>query len=362
MIGFTSARSVRHATAQVVRRSRLAWAPMASVAVEHTSHFCAPMAVVTATATPPTASFSPPLAASPTTEEATDEGLTTRPTHLQLKRLFVHAAIPMVAFGFVDNTVLIYAGDFIDNTMGVRFALPTLAAAAMGQVFSDTSGVLCGGTIESIALKMNLPLPGLSMAQQRMTITKVVSTSAGVLGVILGCCLGMCNLLFLDLGAAERAKRKEEVQKAIGFVMQDGKELLQCERTTLWMVDRTTEPHTCWTAHADGGFAMRIPADTGVVGASFATRKLINVKNTATNVFFAQGLKVMEKTDTSFVSRNMICMPVTVDGNVVALIQLINKVDDDGVFQREGFTDTDERLATMLSHHCSLLLSNAGTD
>jgi len=73
--------------------------------------------------------------------------------------------VPFVAFGFVDNTVLIQAGDLIDNTFGVYFALPTLAAAAMGQVFSDTSGVLFGSYIEMLALKLGLPMPKISPEQ-----------------------------------------------------------------------------------------------------------------------------------------------------------------------------------------------------
>eukprot|EP00959_Pyramimonas_sp_CCMP1952_P038823 812706-Pyramimonas_sp.AAC.1 len=89
----------------------------------------------------------------------------TRPTAQQLRTLFVHSAVPFVAFGFVDNTVLIQAGDMIDNTFGVYFAMPTLAAAAMGQVFSDSTGVLFGSYIEALATKLGLPLPQLTKEQ-----------------------------------------------------------------------------------------------------------------------------------------------------------------------------------------------------
>lgn len=41
-------------------------------------------------------------------------------------------ALP-AAVGIVDQTVLIYAGDAIDNTVGVALGLPTLAAAATQQ-------------------------------------------------------------------------------------------------------------------------------------------------------------------------------------------------------------------------------------
>jgi hypothetical protein len=72
----------------------------------------------------------------------------------------VFNAVPFVAFGFIDNTVLIYAGDAIDNSVGVAFGLSSLAAAAMGQIFSDTSGVLFGGAIEAWFLKLGIHATG----------------------------------------------------------------------------------------------------------------------------------------------------------------------------------------------------------
>lgn len=40
----------------------------------------------------------------------------------------------MVGFGFMDNLVMIQAGDMIDSTIGVTLGLSTLTAAAFGQV------------------------------------------------------------------------------------------------------------------------------------------------------------------------------------------------------------------------------------
>ncbi|EOD36166.1 hypothetical protein EMIHUDRAFT_49391, partial [Emiliania huxleyi CCMP1516] len=57
------------------------------------------------------------------------------------------SALPMVGFGFMDNTVMIQAGNAIDCTLGVSFGLSTLTAlraAAFGQVCSDSAGVLFG--------------------------------------------------------------------------------------------------------------------------------------------------------------------------------------------------------------------------
>ena len=54
----------------------------------------------------------------------------------------------MFAFGFMDNLIMIQAGGYIDATFGAALGLATLAAAAMGQVVSDVSGVIFGSTVE----------------------------------------------------------------------------------------------------------------------------------------------------------------------------------------------------------------------
>ena len=43
------------------------------------------------------------------------------PNSLELKRLAIVSALPMVGFGFVDNLIMIQAGDLIDNSIGVKF-------------------------------------------------------------------------------------------------------------------------------------------------------------------------------------------------------------------------------------------------
>ena len=59
------------------------------------------------------------------------------PTATQLRNHFVKAAVPMIGFGLMDQTVMLQAGNAIDCTIGVTFSLSTLTAAAFGQVCSD---------------------------------------------------------------------------------------------------------------------------------------------------------------------------------------------------------------------------------
>lgn len=112
----------------------------------------------------------------------------------------------MIGFGFMDNSIMIHAGNMIDCTLGVTFGLSTLTAAAIGQVCSDSSGVLFGGTLESLAAAMGLPKAGLTSTQRAMPIVKRVRLAGGFFGVILGCCLGLLNLLFIDTAKSSSLK------------------------------------------------------------------------------------------------------------------------------------------------------------
>jgi Transmembrane protein 65 len=143
----------------------------------------------------------PPITAA-SALHATTNGDTTvtlpPPTSLQLRRVFYMAALPMIGFGIMDQTVMLQAGHAIDCTLGVTFGLPTLTAAAFGQVCSDASGVMFGNTLEQFASRIGLPSSGLSAAQCALPIVQRTKFVASLAGVILGCTLGLFNLLIID--------------------------------------------------------------------------------------------------------------------------------------------------------------------
>jgi len=91
----------------------------------------------------------------------------------------------MVGFGFMDNTVMIQAGNAIDCTLGVSFGLSTLTAAAFGQVCSDSAGVLFGGTLEAMLRRAGLrPTAGLSLDQRKLPLVKRVALLGSLVGVV----------------------------------------------------------------------------------------------------------------------------------------------------------------------------------
>ena len=100
----------------------------------------------------------------------------------------------MVGFGFMDNIIMIQAGDAIDATFGVAFGFTTLTAAALGNVCSDSSGVLFGGIVERASEKLNLAKPNLSPSQLNMAVTRRAVTMGQLIGIIVGCCLALSTV------------------------------------------------------------------------------------------------------------------------------------------------------------------------
>lgn len=155
----------------------------------------------------------------------------------ELKNLFATSALPMVGFGFMDNFIMIQAGGYIDSTLGVKFGLATLTAAAMGQVVSDVSGVLFGSTMENFITRAGLLKPSsLSPAQRRLPVCKRVSLAGAVLGVILGCALGASSLYFVpNLHGHEEQEHLETIRETLMAILQSND--VGCDVCTLYLVD-----------------------------------------------------------------------------------------------------------------------------
>ncbi len=160
------------------------------------------------------------------------------PTVRQLTVHGINCALPMVGFGFMDNLVMIQAGDLIDNHIGVAFGLSTLTAAAFGQVFSDLSGVCFGGAVEQAAARLGLPRAKMSAEQLDSRGMRIFSTFSAAVGVVIGCLLGMVSLLFMDLEKAERAKNAKKLEPVFRSLVRDGRRVLKAQRVNLWVLSK----------------------------------------------------------------------------------------------------------------------------
>jgi hypothetical protein len=141
----------------------------------------------------------------------------------------------MIGFGFMDNFVLIIAGDYIDSTLGVTLGISTMCAAALGNIISDLCGVPAGNYIEAMAdkvaclilcapywlscfilpQKFKIPRPNLSPAQHIMPVVRHAKHAGIGIGLTIGCILGMCPLLFMEADNSVKQKAKKRLNNAV---------------------------------------------------------------------------------------------------------------------------------------------------
>jgi hypothetical protein len=254
----------------------------------------------------------------------------------------------MVGFGFMDNTILIRTGDAIERYFGVTYNLSGLSAAAAGQVFSDFSGVLFGGVVESASRFFILP-PELSAAQASLRIVQVVGTAGAALGVVVGCLLGMANLLMMDLEEAERIKRMAELEEIFTVVMKSAKDTIGTSMGSIFLVDE--ESGQLWTRVQTGlDESIKIPiSERSIAGWVCLHNEHQIIANAYEDPRFNQDVDKK----TGLKTQNMIAFPVrslTDPAKVIGVIQLINKVAG-------PFDDNDVKTCNMLSIHVSVFLS-----
>ena len=118
------------------------------------------------------------------------------PEMKELCHLAFHQGIPFVGFGFLDNFIMIIAGDYIDHNIGVTLGITTMAAAALGNTLSDLFGIGSAWYVESFAARLGATPPELTRVQLHMTRSRVAANLGRALGVVLGCIIGMIPLLF----------------------------------------------------------------------------------------------------------------------------------------------------------------------
>ncbi|XP_032691268.1 uncharacterized protein LOC116853969 isoform X2 [Odontomachus brunneus] len=100
-------------------------------------------------------------------------------------------AIPFVGFGFLDNFIMIVAGDQIEMLFNAKFPISTMAAAALGNTVSDVIGIGSVHYVEIFAQKVGFEAPKLTPAQLNLPRTRVAANMGRVIGVTIGCLLGM---------------------------------------------------------------------------------------------------------------------------------------------------------------------------
>lgn len=119
-------------------------------------------------------------------------------TSTQIRQHIIKMSIPFVGFGFLDNVIMIVSGNEIESYFGASLGISAMAAAGLGNTLSDVVGIQAGGVIEAMSDKLGIKDPQLTVEQLKSKTVKMLTVLASMLGITLGCILGMFPLLFID--------------------------------------------------------------------------------------------------------------------------------------------------------------------
>jgi putative methionine-R-sulfoxide reductase with GAF domain len=260
----------------------------------------------------------------------------------------------MIGFGFMDNLVMICAGEYIDQTFGVALGISTMTAAGFGQCFSDVAGNMSGGLVDAACAKLNLPSHGMTEGQLDSKISRFYRLAGACVGVVSGCLLGMSCLVFIDTDAADRAKRAKELQSVFEHVVVQGTKLARAERASLFMLDK--ESNELWSQVATGREGIiKVGADSGIIGACIRSGELLNIPDASRDKNFNASIDKQS----SFRTKSVLVIPVkNEEGDIIGAIQMINKKSEDG--SDTEFTSNDETLLRMMADHVTSFIKIVG--
>lgn len=108
---------------------------------------------------------------------------------------------------------MIHAGNAIDCTLGVYLGLSTLSAAAVGGLISNVSGILFGGTVETL---IKVPSSLLTAEQRQIPFVRRNRILAQACGVVIGCTIGLFNLLLIDTERSSTLKLEQLIDEHDG--------------------------------------------------------------------------------------------------------------------------------------------------
>ncbi|MGB7443228.1 MAG: GAF domain-containing protein [Coleofasciculaceae cyanobacterium] len=180
---------------------------------------------------------------------------------------------------------------------------------------------------------------------------------AASIGIILETCQSFYMAARNQRGAAALLKATASLGQSLDLdatlrvVMAQARDLMQAERSTLFMLSKETGELWSKVATTDGEETMeiRIPADRGIAGYVASTGKPLNIPDAY------QDSRFDPTTDqkTGYRTRNILCLPVFNSSNeLIGVTQLINK-------NQGSFTSSDEHFMQAFNIQAGIALENA---
>ncbi|MEB3268227.1 MAG: adenylate/guanylate cyclase domain-containing protein [Leptolyngbya sp.] len=177
----------------------------------------------------------------------------------------------------------------------------------------------------------------------------------------IGIILESCNSFYIAarnqkgvaslLKAISSLEQSLDLEKTLKSVMDEAQNLMNADRSTLWLIDE--ESNELWSrvrkADSEEWITLRIPADRGVVGYVASTGEALNIADAYKDPRFDPA----SDKRTGYRTRTILCMPVfNSSGKLIAVTQLINK--------KQGlFNSSDEEFMRAFNIQSGIALENA---
>lgn len=142
-----------------------------------------------------------------------------------------------------------------------------------------------------------------------------------------------------------------DLETTLRAVMDQARDLMQADRSTLFLLNRETNELWTKVAKADGKTMMkiRIPANKGIAGYVASTGQTLNI----TDAYDDPRFDPTTDQQTGYRTRTVLCMPVyNAKGELIGVTQLINK-------NQGTFTNSDEEFLRAFNSQAGMALQNS---
>eukprot|EP00811_Abedinium_folium_P036476 NODE_9181_length_1441_cov_8.144597.p1 GENE.NODE_9181_length_1441_cov_8.144597~~NODE_9181_length_1441_cov_8.144597.p1 ORF type:complete len:380 (+),score=116.12 NODE_9181_length_1441_cov_8.144597:87-1142(+) len=249
-----------------------------------------------------------------------------QPGKAAMRLYMLNNAVPFVGFGFLDNALMIIFGEMIDQTLSVTLGFSTMTAAALGNMLADVCGCASGGAVERFADKMGMPHARLTVEQEALPNVARAGVYGQMVGVWVGCVLGCFPLFLIDSEGEKAKKRKAEI---LTVVQRGVSEALGVDNSTLYLVNDGPDGSKILEGTRGDGTTCTLPSYWGLAGHAFATGSTLWADDVYVD-FPEVFVSAMDKA-TDYRTKSSITVPIMGgDGTCIAVLQLINKMQDDG--------------------------------
>ncbi|NJS12859.1 MAG: GAF domain-containing protein [Microcoleus sp. CSU_2_2] len=170
-----------------------------------------------------------------------------------------------------------------------------------------------------------------------------------------------------------QTSERAEIDEVIKRVMEAAKELMNADRSTFWVIDRSTNELWAQISVGDGTLReLRVPIGQGYVGKVALIGVPLNIPFDLYDYPDSETAKKTDKT-TGYRTCSLLCMPVwNPDDELIAVTQLINKIkseDDErstDVYKEDvpdcfqaSFDESDQKYMQIFNKQVGVIMQNA---